>query len=96
MNLDKSINSLSKRIDRFDSLNGSCNDSNHWRSKAIIPLNEWIQLRGTPYALEYFPDDFDMPMTFLTESELKNSDDFISTFAFHISVYPLDILIEIY
>ena len=42
-----------------------------WRTKEIIPLNEWIQLRGTPCAQEYFPDDFDKPRTFLTESELK-------------------------
>jgi hypothetical protein len=32
---------------------------NHWRGKEIIPISEWIQLRGTPYALQYFPDDFD-------------------------------------
>jgi hypothetical protein len=46
-----------------------------WRTKEIIPLNEWIQLRGTPYALQYFPDDFDRSHTFLTESELKESDE---------------------
>jgi len=40
-------------------LNGHGNDSNHWRGKEIIPISEWIQLRGTPYALQYFPDDFD-------------------------------------
>jgi hypothetical protein len=50
----------------FDSLDGDGNDSNHWRGKEIIPLNEWIQLRGTPYALEYFPDDFDKVLPFLT------------------------------
>jgi hypothetical protein len=27
--------------------------------KEIIPLNDWIQLKGTPYALQYFPNDFD-------------------------------------
>ena len=75
MNLDKSINNLSKRIERFDSLNGDGNDSNHWRGKEIIPLNEWIRLRGTPYALQCFPDDFDDIRTFLTESHLKDSDD---------------------
>ena len=75
MNLEKSINNLSKRIERFDSFNGDGNDSNHWKGKEIIPLNDWIQLRGTPYALQYFPDDFDKFRTFLTESELKDSDD---------------------
>ena len=75
MNLDKSISDLSKRIDRLDTFNGDGNDSNHWKGKAIIPLNEWIRLRGTPYALQYFPDDFDNSRTFLTESELKDADD---------------------
>ena len=59
MNRDKSISDLSKRIERVDSSNGHGNDSNHWRGKEIIPISEWIQLRGTPYALQYFPDDFD-------------------------------------
>jgi hypothetical protein len=59
----------------LDSFDGDGNDSNHWRGKAIIPLNDWIRLRGTPYALEYFPDDFDKPQTFLTENELKDSDE---------------------
>ena len=75
MNLDKSISNLSKRIERLDSVNCDGNDLNHWRGKEIISLNEWIQLRGTPYALQYFPDDLDRSHTFLTESELKNSDE---------------------
>ena len=75
MNLERSISNLSKRIDRFNSLNGDGNDSNHWKGKAIIPLKDWIQLRGTSYALQYFPDYFDNPRTFLTESELKDSND---------------------
>ena len=75
MNLERSINSLSKRIERFDSFDSDCNDSNHWRGKEIIPLNDWIQLRGTPYALQYLPDDFDKFQTFLTESELKDGDE---------------------
>ena len=56
MNLERSINNLSKRIERLDSFDSDGNDSNHWRGKEIIPLNEWIRLRGTPYALEYFPE----------------------------------------
>jgi hypothetical protein len=74
LNLERSINSLSKRIERFDSFDSDGNDSNYWRGKEIIPLNDWIQL-GTPYALEYFPDDFDKFQTFQTESEPKNGDD---------------------
>ena len=58
MNLEKSIRNLSKRIERFDSFDGDGNDSNHWKGKEIIPLNDWILLKGTPYALEYFPDGF--------------------------------------
>ena len=38
-------------------------------------LKEWIRLKGTPYGLQYFPDDFDRSHTFLIESELKSSDD---------------------
>jgi hypothetical protein len=75
LNLDKSISDLSKRIERLDSLNRDSNDSNHWRGKEIIPLNTWIQLKGTPYALQYFPGDFDNIQTFLTEGDLKESDD---------------------
>ena len=75
MNLEKSISNLSKRIERLGYFDGDGNDSNHWRGKEIIPINDWIRLRGTPYALQYFPDDFDNPRTFLTESELKDSDE---------------------
>ena len=62
-------------IGRLDSMNGDGNDSNHWKGKEIIPLNKWIRLKGTPYALQYFPDDSDKVWTFLTESDLKNSDE---------------------
>lgn len=75
MNLDRSISNLSKRIDRLDSLNADNNDSNRWRGKEIIPLSEWIQLRETPYVLECFPDDYDEFRTFLTESDLIESDE---------------------
>ncbi|MGC2427609.1 MAG: hypothetical protein WA421_11280 [Nitrososphaeraceae archaeon] len=50
MNLDRSISNLSKGIERLDSFDRSGNDQNHWRGKEIIPLNNWIQLKGTPYA----------------------------------------------
>ena len=75
MNLERSIHNLSKRIERLNTFNGDGNDSNHWRGKEIIRLNDWIRLRGTPYALQYFPDDFDRFHTFLTESQLKDGDE---------------------
>jgi hypothetical protein len=75
LNLDKSISNLSSRLDRFDSSNDSGNELRYWKGRKIIPLNEWIQLRGTPYALDYFPDDFNMVWTSLAESDLKNSDE---------------------
>ena len=75
MNLESSINSLSKRVERFDSFNGDSNDSYRWRGREIIPLNDWIQLKGTPYVLQYFPDDFNNIRTFLTESELIDCDE---------------------
>jgi hypothetical protein len=73
LNLERSIDNLSKRIERFDSIDE--NNSNHWRGKEIIPLNEWIQLKGTSYALQCFPDDFDKFWTFKTESALKDADE---------------------
>jgi hypothetical protein len=75
LNLDRSISNLSKRIERLNSSDSDSNDSNHWRGKEIIPLNDWIQLKGTSYALEYFPDDFDNIRTFITEGELRDKDE---------------------
>jgi len=40
LNLDKSIDDLSKRIEIFDSLNGDGNYPNHCRGREIIPLND--------------------------------------------------------
>jgi phenolic acid decarboxylase len=76
LNLDRSINNLSKRIERFDSFN-DCdgNGSNHWKSKEIIPLNDWIQHKGTSYALEFFPDDFDEVWAHMIEDELREDGD---------------------
>jgi hypothetical protein len=39
-------------MERFDSIDGGGNDTNHCKCKRIIPLNEWIQFKGTIYALE--------------------------------------------
>lgn len=58
----------------MDSFDGDGNNPNYWRRKEIIPLNEWIQLKGTSYGL-CFPDDFDKFQTFLTKSGLKDGDD---------------------
>ena len=49
--------------------------THHWRGKEIILLNDWIQLRGTPYALEYFPDDFDEVWAHIIESEIEEDGD---------------------
>jgi catechol 2,3-dioxygenase-like lactoylglutathione lyase family enzyme len=75
LNLERSISNLSKGIERLDSFDRSGNDQNRWRDKEIILLNDWIQLKGTPYALKYFPDDFDRFHTFLTEGQLKDGDE---------------------
>jgi len=75
LNLDRSIHNLSKRIERLDSSDCDVDDSNHRRGKEIIPLNDWIELRGSPYALEYFPDDFNRFQTFLSENDLKDSNE---------------------
>jgi hypothetical protein len=52
LNLDKSLNDLYKRIERLDPSDGDDNDTNHLGGKEIIPVNGWIRLKGTPYALE--------------------------------------------
>ena len=55
LNLKRSINNLSKRLERFDP---STNDSKHWKGKEIIPLVEWLIFKGTDYELKCFPEDF--------------------------------------
>jgi hypothetical protein len=69
LKLEKSISNLSKRIERFDP---PTDDGNYWKGKEIIPLEEWIKLKGTDYELKYFPDDFNRLWTFKQESELKD------------------------
>jgi hypothetical protein len=41
----------------------------------IIPLEDWTLLKDTPEALEYFPDDFQVPTTFIPETELQHKDE---------------------
>jgi hypothetical protein len=33
-------------------------------------MEEWIEIRDTPYALEYLPDDFDQVLTYIPEDEV--------------------------
>lgn len=73
MNLERSINSLAKRLDRFDPVfpYGNKTGLSQWKGKPIIPLEEWFEIRDTPYRLGYFPDDFDQILTFILEDELE-------------------------
>ena len=47
---------------------------NHWKDKPIIPLEEWIKYRDTPYALHCFPDDFDQVLTYLSAQDDREKD----------------------
>jgi hypothetical protein len=72
LNLNKSINDLSKRIDKFDSFDGDSNELRYWKRKKIISLKEWKKIANcddafsfgiqghlqTNEALQYFPDDY--------------------------------------
>ena len=53
----REINRISK-LDRLYPGFSSSNKTglNYWKDKPIIPLEEWIKFRDTPYALHYFPD----------------------------------------
>jgi hypothetical protein len=72
LKLERSINNLSKRIEIFDPSNGDDPNYYYWKGKRIIPLNQWIELKGTPFAWQYFPADFNEFGTFLSENELTN------------------------
>jgi hypothetical protein len=39
------------------------------------PLEDWILLKDTAEALEYFPDNFDNLSTFISEIELQNKNE---------------------
>jgi hypothetical protein len=71
LKIERSINNLSKRLERFDP---SADDDIYWKGKEVIPLEEWKKLKGTPYELKYFPDDFHQFWTTKTESELKDEE----------------------
>lgn len=70
MKLERSINNLAKKLDRLDPIKASINKTNlsYWKNKPIISLGEWIKLRDTPFALDYFPDDFDQVLTHIAEN----------------------------
>ena len=38
-------------------------------------MEEWIEIRDTPYALEYLPDDFDQGLTYILEDEAGRGPD---------------------
>lgn len=73
MNLKSSIDNLAKRLDKFDPVFHCSNkfSLSHWKEKPIIPLEEWLSIGETPYVLDYFPDDFDQVLTYISEDELK-------------------------
>ena len=73
MKLERSVDRLAKKLDRSDPEFSSRNRTGltHWKDKPIIPLEEWINFRDTPYALHCFPHGFDRILTYLSEDDLK-------------------------
>lgn len=73
MKLNRSINNLTKRLDRLDphlptsDVPSSHNRTglSHWKGKPVIALEDWIQIHKLPSRLEYFPDDFDKTSTYM-------------------------------
>ena len=65
MNLDKSINNLTQRLDRISpetSNEANLNDGIiYWRGKKIIQLDQWFQIKkdyGLKAALQFFPNQY--------------------------------------
>jgi hypothetical protein len=70
--LDKSVNSLSQRLDKLYPDTGSTSNNNgvnYWKGRKIIPLDKWLKItkantisRRENYnvkeGLQYFPDDY--------------------------------------
>jgi hypothetical protein len=73
LKLNRSIDSLAVRLDRFDPVFPSSNKTglNHWKGKAIIPFTDWMSIKDTQYALQYFLDDFDEMWTCISQEELE-------------------------
>jgi hypothetical protein len=72
LNLEGSIINFEKRLNRVDPVVGTRNKTglSSWKGRQIIPLDDWIELRDTPFALGYFPDDFDQTLTFMSGDEV--------------------------
>jgi hypothetical protein len=70
------VDSLAKKFDRISPItNNQKNGIGYWKGKMIVPLDNWITLKDTPEALEYFPDDFQIPSTFIPKTELQDKDE---------------------
>jgi hypothetical protein len=74
LNLERSIVNFGKKLDRLDphlptSHVPSSNNRtglSHWKGKAVIALEDWIQIRGQLSSrIEYIPDDFDQTLTYM-------------------------------
>jgi hypothetical protein len=65
LNLARSIVNFEKKLNRADPKLRTRNKTglSSWKGRQIIALDDWIELRDTPYALRYFPDDFDQTLT---------------------------------
>jgi hypothetical protein len=74
LKIERSINNLSKRFERFDPSADDDDDERYWKGKEVIPFEEWRKLKETHYELKYFPDDFHQFWTTKTESELKDEE----------------------
>jgi hypothetical protein len=74
LKLKRSINNLAKKLDSLDDLITTSDNKTglrYWRDKPIIPIDEWITIRDTPYALDYFPDGFDQGWTYIRRNQLE-------------------------
>jgi hypothetical protein len=73
LNLKRSIDSIVKRFDKLYPVAGFSNKTglSYWKGKQIIPLDEWIGIKNTPYALDFFPDDFDQDLKYMLEGQLN-------------------------
>jgi hypothetical protein len=71
LNLERSIANFEKKLNRVDPILGTRNKTGLgvWKGRQIIPLDDWIELKDTPDALRYFPDDFDQTLTCMSGDE---------------------------
>jgi hypothetical protein len=70
------VENLAKRFDKISPImNNRENGISYWKDKMIIPLEDWTLLKDTSEALEYFPDDFQIPTMFIPETELQHKDE---------------------